>query len=95
MHEHRVEDHERSCCRRQVDAASRRGKRLLPWRVLAVRLVYPCTNTHLPTNHSLTAPQRRLSMADALRHPFFDDVDKVNVGTVPLEGMGSEVAEAQ
>ena len=47
------------------------------------------------TYHSLTAPQRRLSMADALRHPFFDDVDKVNVGTVPLEGMGSEVAEAQ
>lgn len=61
--------------------------------VLAVRRVYPCT--HLPTYHSLTAPQRRLSMADALRHPFFDDVDKVNVGTVPLEGMGSEVAEAQ
>jgi len=26
-------------------------------------------------------------VADALRHPFFEDVDKVNVGTVPLEGM--------
>ena len=32
-------------------------------------------------------PERRLLVADALRHPFFEDVDKVNVGTVPLEGM--------
>ena len=40
------------------------------------------------------APERRLSVADALRHPFFDDLDKVNVGTVPLEGMGDEAGEA-
>ena len=57
--------------------------------MLAVRLAIPvCALTY----HSLTAPQRRLSVADALRHPFFDDVDKVNVGTVPLAGMGAEVA---
>ena len=50
---------------------------------------------HLVSRLMEYSPERRLSMADALRHPFFDDVDKVNVGTVPLEGMGSEVAEAQ
>jgi hypothetical protein len=33
-------------------------------------------------------------VADALHHPFFDDVDKVNVGTVPIEGMGDALAEA-
>ena len=32
-------------------------------------------------------PKRRLLLVDALEHPFFNDVDKVHVGTRPIEGM--------
>ena len=32
-------------------------------------------------------PRRRLTLHDAMAHPFFADLDKVNVGTAPLAGM--------